>query len=174
MRIGTSPLSRGVASRHFKTAKPALPTLSRKATSMTRELVAHNRPTFDQLHSAIPKIAAGLVTWFVLMAWIFFDKQSVVGLPLAFITVLFLVVGLSFSGLFLVSYRHQPDYPSHPNEVPFRDWIMGNFSVWGSQQSAGQAATEILLPMAAAAFGMTAMGTIYAISTSMIGAGIVS
>lgn len=144
---------------------------------MTRELVAHNRPaneTYNQLHSSIPKIAAGLVTWFVLMAWIFFDKQSLVALPLAFITVLFLVVALCFSGSFLVWYRHQPDYDRHPNEVPFRDWIKGDFSVWGSQQSAGQAATEILLPMAAAAFGMTVMGTIYAISSSMIGSGMIS
>jgi hypothetical protein len=144
---------------------------------MTRELVAHNHPTnetYTQLHSAIPKIAAGFVTWFVLMAWLFFDRQSLVALPLAFITVLFLVAGLCFSASFLVWYRHEPDYDRHPNEVPFRDWITGNFAVWGSQQSARQAATEILLPMAAAAFGITAMGTIYMISSSMIGSGIVS
>ena len=144
---------------------------------MTREPVAHNRPaneTYTQLHSAIPKIAAGLVAWFVLMAWIFFDRQSFVALPLAFITVLFLVAGVCFSGSFLVWYRHQPDYGKHPNEVPFRDWITGKFAVWGSQQSARQATTDILLPIAAAAFGITAMGTIYAISSIMIGSGGVS
>ncbi|ABE61409.1 hypothetical protein Nham_0519 [Nitrobacter hamburgensis X14] len=156
-RCGASP---------FQTGNHASRTLSRKATSMSRELVAHNHPaneTYTQLHSSIPKIAAGLVIWFVLMAWIFFDRQSVVALPLAFITVLFLVVGLCFSGSFLVSYRHQPDYGRHPNEVPFRDWSTGNFAVWGSQQSAAQAATEILLPIAAAASLMTVMGIIYAI-----------
>ncbi|MDR6303775.1 hypothetical protein GGQ85_001471 [Nitrobacter vulgaris] len=144
---------------------------------MIREPIAHNHPaneTYTQLHSTIPKIAAGLVAWFVLMAWVFFDRQSFVALPLAFITVLFLVAGLCFSGSFLVWYRHQPDYDKHPNEVPFRDWITGKFAVWGSQQSSKQAATEILLPMAAAAFGITAMGTIYAILSSMIGSSIVS
>jgi hypothetical protein len=159
-RCGVSP---------FKPANPALRTLSRKATFMSRELVDHNHPaneTYTQLHSSVPKIAAGLVAWYVLMAWIFFDgdaQSSLVALPLAFITVLFLVVGLCFSGSFLVSYRHQPEAGKHPNEVPFRDWSTGKFAVWGSQQSAAQAATEILLPIAAAASLMTVMGIIYAI-----------
>ena len=145
---------------------------------MTREPVTHNHPaneTYDQLHSGIPKIAAGLVTWFVLMAWIFFDRQSsLIALPLAFITLLFVVVTLCFCGSFLVWYRHRPGDARYPNEVPFRDWITGNFSVWGSQQSARQAATEILLPIAAAAVGITVMGTIYAISASMAGSGMIS
>ncbi|GAB1717307.1 MAG: hypothetical protein NTAFB05_23490 [Nitrobacter sp.] len=144
---------------------------------MSREHVAHNHPaneTYTQLHSTVPKIAAGFVAWFVLMAWLFFDRQSLVALPLAFITVLFLVAGLCFSASFLVWFRHRPGYDSHPSEVPFRDWITGKFAVWGSQQSAGQAATEILLPMAAAAFGITVMGLIYTISGSMIGSGMVS
>ena len=136
---------------------------------MSTKLVTHNRPpleTFDQLHSNIPKISTGLVAWFVLMAWVLFDRQSVTGLPLAFITVLFVVVGLSFVGLFLVSYRHQPDYPGHPNEIPFRDWSAGNFAVWGSKQSSKQAAIEILLPIAAAAFGLTAIGIVFLICAS--------
>jgi len=138
---------------------------------MARELVAHEHPaneTYTQLHSTIPKIAAGFVTWFVLMAWLFFDRQSLVALPLAFITVLFLVAGLCFSASFLVWYRHQPEYPAQPHEIPFKEWRSGNFAVWGSQQSAGQAATEILLPIAAAAFGITAIGIVYTISASMV------
>jgi hypothetical protein len=144
---------------------------------MSRELVAHNHPaneTYTQLHSTVPKIAAGFVTWFVLMAWLFFDRQGPIGLLLAFVTVLFLVAGLCFSASFLVWFRHRPGYESHPSEVPFRDWVTGKFAVWGSQQSAGQAATEILLPMAAAAFGITAMGLIYTIFGTMIGSGMVS
>jgi hypothetical protein len=138
---------------------------------MTKELVAHNHAaneTYTQLHSAVPKIVAGLVAWFVLMAWLYFDRLGPIELLLAFVTVLFLVAGLCFSAAFLVWYRHQPDYDRHPNEVPFRDWRTGNFAVWGSQQSAGQAATEILLPIAAAAFGITAIGIVYTISASMV------
>jgi hypothetical protein len=135
---------------------------------MSRGLVPNNHPTYSQIHSGIPKIVAGLVIWFVLMAWLFFDRQSLVGLPLALITALFVIAGLAFSASFLVWYRHQPEYPAQPHEIPFKEWRSGNFAVWGSQQSAGQAATEILLPIAAAAFGITAIGIVYTISASMV------
>jgi hypothetical protein len=131
------------------------------------QLVGHERSSFDQIHSAIPKIAACLVVWFVLMAWLFFDRQSLVGLPLAFITALFVIAGLAFTGLFLVQYRHQPEYPSQPHEIPFQEWSAGTFEVWGSKQSSRQAAIEILLPIAAAAFGLTAIGIVFLISVSM-------
>src|SRR6185437_10776835 len=58
------------------------------------ELINHNRPVFDQLHPSVPMMAAGLVAWFVLAAWVFFDRQGVIGLSLAIVTVLFGVVGL--------------------------------------------------------------------------------
>jgi hypothetical protein len=135
---------------------------------MKRDLVAHNRPTFDQLHPVVPEIAAGLVAWFVLMPWVFFDRQSVVGLPLAFITVFFVVVGLCLGASFLVYKRHRPDHARHPNEISFRDWSMANFSVWGGKQSGGQAAVEILLPIAAAAVGITAIGTVFLIISGAV------
>ena len=36
---------------------------------MSRELVAHNKPVFDQLHPRIYGTAVGLVAWSALMAW---------------------------------------------------------------------------------------------------------
>ena len=38
---------------------------------MSRELVAHNKPVFDQLHPNIYGAAVGLVAWFALSAWAF-------------------------------------------------------------------------------------------------------
>ena len=133
---------------------------------MNRELANHNRPTFEQLHPTVIKVAAGLVAWFVLMAWVFFDRQSVVGLPLAFVTVLLLVVSLLFGALSLVWYRHRPAHSRHPNEIPFRDWSTGNFAVWDGKLQGGQAAIQILLPAAAAAFGLTAIGIVFLICAS--------
>ena len=42
---------------------------------MSRELVAHNKPVFDQLHPRIYGTAVGLVAWFALMAWVLFDRS---------------------------------------------------------------------------------------------------
>src|SRR5205085_1057640 len=37
-----------------------------KVTRMARDLVAHNKPVFDQLHPAVYGTAVGLVAWFAL------------------------------------------------------------------------------------------------------------
>jgi len=43
---------------------------------MSRELVAHNKPAFDQLHPRIYGTAVGLIAWLALMAWVLFDRSS--------------------------------------------------------------------------------------------------
>jgi hypothetical protein len=55
---------------------------------MSRELVAHNRPVFDQLHPNIYRAAVGLVAWFALAAWVLFDRRNDIELPLAMVSVL--------------------------------------------------------------------------------------
>jgi hypothetical protein len=61
---------------------------------VSRELVAHNKPVFDQLHPKIYAGAIGLVAWFALAAWILFDRQDDIGLPLAMASVLLFVAVL--------------------------------------------------------------------------------
>jgi hypothetical protein len=69
-----------VVGRRAIDASPADPFSSpiqgRKVNFMNRQLVAHNRPVFDQLHPSIYRAAVGLVVWFVLAAWIFFDAGA--------------------------------------------------------------------------------------------------
>jgi hypothetical protein len=133
---------------------------------MSKELITHNRPVFDQLHPHVPKVAAGLVAWFVLAAWVFFDRQSAVGLSLAIVTMLLLVAGLLLGALSLVWRRYRPADARHPTKLPFRDWSIGHFAVWDGKLHGGQAAIQILLPIAAAAFGLTALGIVFLICAS--------
>src|SRR5258706_2411670 len=79
---------------------------------MNRELVSHNRPIFDQLHPAVYKAAVGLVAWFALAAWILFDHQNDIGLPLAMVSVLLLIAVL----LSLVWQKHQMARQRHPEK----------------------------------------------------------
>ena len=65
---------------------------------MSRELVAHNKPVFDQLHPRIYGTAVGLVAWFALMAWVLFDRSSDVSLSLMFVTLLFVVAVKELGG----------------------------------------------------------------------------
>jgi hypothetical protein len=54
----------------------AKPASNCRGVAMSRELVAHNKPAFDQLHPRIYGTAVGLIAWFALMAWVLFDRSS--------------------------------------------------------------------------------------------------
>jgi hypothetical protein len=43
----------------------------------------------------------------------------------------------------------------------FGEWLRGRFATWTDQQRGSTAAIEILLPLAAVAFGITALGIVF-------------
>lgn len=133
---------------------------------MTRELVAHNKPVLDHLHPNIYRAAVGLVAWFALSAWILFDRQDDIGLPLAMVSALLLVAVLLPWSLSLVWKKYRMPYQRHPNKMSFHDWGIGDFAVWDSKLHGMHAAIDMLLPLAAVAFGLTALGIVFLICAS--------
>jgi hypothetical protein len=133
---------------------------------MSRELVAHNRPVFDQLHPNVYRAAVGLVVWFALAAWVLFDRRNDIELPLAMVSVLLLVAVLLPWSLSLVWKRHRMPHEREPHRIPFRDWRIGDFTVWGSKLRGTDAAIDMLLPLAAVAFGLTGIGIVFLICAS--------
>ncbi len=156
----------GVRGRRALRGRPE-PMLKQKAVSMARNLVAHNRPVFDQLHPGIYGAAVGLVVWFALSAWVLFDRQSDIGLPLAMVSALLFIAVLLPWSLFLIWKRHRMPHQRHPEEISFRDWRAGDFAVWGSKLHGTDAAIDLLLPLAAVAFGLTALGIVFLICASV-------
>jgi hypothetical protein len=133
---------------------------------MSRELVAHNKPVFDHLHPRVYAGAIGLVAWFALAAWILFDRQDDIGLPLMMVSVLLFIAVLIPLALAYVWRRHHASEP-HPETISFRDWRSGDFAVWGSRLRGTDAAIDLLLPLAAVAFGLTAIGIVFLICSYM-------
>jgi hypothetical protein len=133
---------------------------NQKAVDMTRELVPHNRPVFDQLHPNVYKAAVGLVALFVLAAWTLFDRQNDIGLPLAMVSVLLLIAVLLPWSMSLVWQRHRAEHQRYP-QISFYDWKIGDFAVWGSKLRSMHAAIDMLLPLAAVAFGLVALGIVF-------------
>jgi hypothetical protein len=131
--------------------------------AMSRELVAHNKPVFDQLHPRVYGTAVGLIAWFALMAWALFDRNGDVSLSLMFVTVLFIVaVALPWT-LSLVWRKFQMPYERHPQPLSFRDWRDGDFAVWGARLHGSDAAIDVLLPLIAVSLGLTAIGIVFVI-----------
>ena len=130
---------------------------------MSRELLAHNKPTFDHLHPSIYGAAVGLVAWFALMAWVLFDRSSDTSLSLMFVSVLFLVAVLLPWSLSLIWKRDQMPFERHPQPTSFREWREGDFAVWGATLHGTHAAIDVLLPLVAVSFGLTAIGIVFVI-----------
>ena len=130
---------------------------------MSRDLVAHNKPVYDQLHPKIYAIAVGLIAWFALMAWVLFDRNSYVRLPLMFVTVLFAVaIALPWT-LSLVWKKSHRQEEADSRSTSLREWSEGDFVVWGARLRGRDAAIDALLPLIAVSFGLTGIGIIFVI-----------
>ncbi|MGL3211318.1 hypothetical protein [Bradyrhizobium sp. BR 1433] len=134
---------------------------------MTRELIAHNRPVYDELHPRVYGAAVCLVAWFALAAWILFDRQDDVELSLMFVSVLLLVAVLLPWLLSQIWQKYDYRHDLHQRSIPFREWRGGKFAVWGSTINSTDAAIDMLLPLASVAFGLTAIGIVFLICASL-------
>jgi hypothetical protein len=132
---------------------------------MSNDIISsrHNRPHRDHFHPLIYRVAGGLVIWFVLSAWILFDNHGYIELPLAFISILLLMaVGIPW-----ILWRQARKYGRYAarDAVSLRDWGEGDMDVCGTRLHSADAAINMLLPLAAGAFGLTAIGIIFLLIT---------
>lgn len=65
--------------------------------------------------------------------------------------------------LSLIWRKYEQPHQAHPHKMTFRDWKEADFAVWGSKLHAMHTAIDMLLPLAAVAFGLTALGILFLI-----------
>jgi hypothetical protein len=63
--------------------------------------------------------------------------------------------------------RHRLADDGHAQSTAFRDWRHGDFAVWDGRLKGADAAIDMLLPLAAAAFGLTAIGIVFLVCASL-------
>ena len=127
---------------------------------MTRQQKRHNRPVSIQLHPIVYWAIVGLVVWFAASAWTFFSAAEYMGLLLAVVTgFFFMAIAIPFA-IWLVWRKNQdPDIAGRKHSL--RDWASGEFDSWQGRCKATDAAVEIVMPIAAAAFGLMALGIVF-------------
>ena len=123
-----------------------------------REPRRHNRPVWSDLHPFVYAAAVGLVLWFVVAAWVFFSSFADMQLVLWVVTFFFLMTIMIPSAIWLTARRHEAD---SAKRLSLRDWASGDLDTAQGRRTATSAAIEMLLPLAAAAFGMTALGLVF-------------
>jgi hypothetical protein len=116
----------------------------------------------DALHARVYALLVGFALWFALAVWSFAGgglSDYLLVIVSGFIAV---VVALQLI-LSRVGRRRGVD-DKDDNQTSLRDWAAADFEIWQEHLSGAQAALHVLLPIAAAAIGMTAFGIAYHIA----------
>jgi hypothetical protein len=98
------------------------------------------------------------VLWFVVSAWAFFGDGEYMGLLLAVVGGFFFMAVAIPWALWLIWRRYQGSDGAREKGISLRDWASGEFDTCQGRRKA--VAGEILLPIAAVAFGITALGIV--------------
>jgi len=119
---------------------------------------AHH-PVSDGLHPAIYVGLAVLSLWLVISAWVFFGSEGhYAAYSVAVATGFFLVAGAIPFAIWQV-WRHNA--PDQQPRTAFSDWWRGQVETWQGPVEGWDAAVEVLLPLGAAAIGMTLIGLVF-------------
>ncbi|MGE0150834.1 MAG: hypothetical protein AB7R87_26060 [Parvibaculaceae bacterium] len=125
---------------------------------MSRKIYRPAIRVTDRLHPALYLALVVLALWFVLSAWGFAgDEHTDYLLVVASGLV---VIAVAIPAALWRIWRHHPHEKEEPSGS-LRDWASSSeFRTWQDRVKAGNAAVEILLPIAAVAFGMSIFAVI--------------
>jgi hypothetical protein len=119
------------------------------------------RPVTSRIHPGVYALLTGLAVWFALSVWSF--AGAGVTDYLLFIVSGFILIVVAL--LTILSRVGRSDRATGDNDQrSFRQWTSWDFDIWQGRLSGVHAALQILLPIAAAAFGMTAFGIVFHIA----------
>ena len=124
----------------------------------------NDRPTnrrndvYDGLHPAVYLALICSAVWFSLAIWGFAADRYTDWILV--VVSGFWLVAVSIPAI-LFAVKRDDDSPTK-NALAFRDWASSEFASRTGPSKAGNAAVEILLPLGAAAIGMTAIAIVFA------------
>lgn len=129
-------------------------------TDTNNEIGPPERPPVRALHRYVIAAMAALAVWFVLAMWWGFASDGYTDYLLTVVSGFILTFVLFALVLSRMSRDDGSDADGKPVPQRFRRWASREFDTWQYRETGGHAAAEILLPIAAAAFGMTAIGIV--------------
>jgi hypothetical protein len=128
---------------------------------MNNKLDQDNSQASDQLHPFVYAALAGLALWLVVSAWIFFSQGGYLELDLGVVSALIFMIIAIPTVLYFVGRRFQAADRASSIGRPFSAWIARDFDMRQGRRKSVSASMEILLPMAAAVIGITAIGIVF-------------
>lgn len=121
-----------------------------------------HHPVTDGLHPAIYAGLAVSALWLLISAWVFFGSQGqYAAYSVAVATGFFLIAGGIPFVIWRVWRRNAPDGAAEEPRTAFSDWWRGEVETWQGRVEGWDAAVEVLMPLGAAAIGMTLIGLVF-------------
>jgi hypothetical protein len=117
-----------------------------------------NSPSTDKLPFAVYAAVIGFAAWLALAAW-GFAGPGYADLSLVVVTGL-LIVAIAIPLILWRVWRANTDEGAD-DRMKFSEWKSSQFETWQDRVKGSNAAAEIVLPIAAAAIGMTAFAIIF-------------
>ena len=111
-------------------------------------------PAADRIHPLVYRAMAGLVMCLGFAA-VAVVVSGLAGIALTVIGILTLVAAVLLPELWL-AWRRRGAADAASGEPNFAEWLAGDFDIWQARLRAGDALVQMLLPIAAVAFGMVA------------------
>ncbi len=120
------------------------------------------RPAASVVHPRVYAILIGLTAWFAIAVWSFAGGGVTDYLLVIVSGFIFVVVALQLILARVARADDPPEQSGDPQSL--RNWAAWDFETWQGKLTGAQAAVQILLPIAAAAIGMTAFGIAFHIA----------
>ena len=128
---------------------------------MSNDNVPRDRPPLNGLHPYVYVAIAALAIWFVVAVWWSFASDGYTDFLLVVVSG-FILTFVCFA-LVLSRVAQGDDADTGGEPAPrrsFHHWASSEFDTWQYRLKGSNAAVEALLPIAAIAFGMTAIGIV--------------
>ncbi len=119
------------------------------------------RPFTNRAHPRIYTIVIGLCAWFVLMAWNFATGGLVNYLLIIVSGFIFVATTLTLILFSVGGNKNNGTTPGDVGDPPLHEWLGWDYETRTGRVRGAQAAAQILLPIVAAAVGMTLIGIVF-------------
>jgi FtsH-binding integral membrane protein len=148
-----------IASKLTATTSASHATTWKRRARMSKDFIGHNQPVSDKLHRKVYQAVVGLTLWFIASAWLLFSGGADADSFLIVLTAFFLIAMAIPLSIWMVWSKQGPGADRGPG-VPLRHWLAGDFDTCQYRIRGSEAAIQVLLPIAAVAFGLTAFGLV--------------
>src|SRR5215471_13817623 len=109
-----------------------------------------------RLHPRVYALLVGLALWLVMSVWLFAGAGTTDYLP--FVVSAFIFIAVALPSILSRVGPIEPVGATDADRLSFREWAKSDFDTWQGRVSGAEAAVQVLLPICAVAFGMTAFG----------------